>query len=1229
VQTQRIGRIGSAEIDLVTGEMHGSEELFKIYGLEPSVGTPSIEQLFAMVHPDDRAMVQEVRDQNMRGFAADVPIDFRIIRPDGETRWLHREVELIRDADGKPTKMIATQQDITERRRIVEEIRQGREHLELAQRIAKIGSVEVNLRTGAVKWSAELCRIYGLDPATAVPSLETFIARVHPDDRETLLHVDSQSGHGSQVEPFEFRIVRTDGEVRWIYRHAAILLDEKGAPDIVIITNEDVTDRKRIEDEVRRSREHLEHAQRTARIGSAEVNLRTGEEFWSDEMCHLFGVDPHVTKPGFEHFIAAVHPDDRATLREHRGLNGRGIATEPAEYRIIGPDGVQRWIRRAAEIFRDDGGLPVRIVATHLDISDRKRMEEALRHSNEHLARAQRVGAVGSSEVNLRTGKVIWTDYVFTLLGLDPAVHAPGFDTLLTVVHPDDQDMMRQVYRDNHNDLDVGPLEFRVVRPSGQVRWLERVSELFRDAEGSAHTLVVTLHDITERKRVASDLNERETQLRVSREHLARAQRVGAFGSAEVNIETGAVMWTDQIYSLLDLDPATVAPSLEAFVSAIHPGDRAMVHQAALKNREGVEVPPMEFRTVAADGSLRWFSWAADLLPGEDGKAHTVIATIHDITQRKRAEAELRERERRLARSERHLALAQRIGAVGSIERYLPDGQAFWSDEFYRLTGLDPAKTEIKPESLLGIVHPEDRAHVGELIAKARSGQHTDPYEFRIVRPDGEIRWVSRISEHLRRDDGTVYAYFATFFDITKRKHDEERIVYQANYDALTGLPNRSLFVNRLSHAINAAGRGPRRIAVLFIDLDGFKMVNDTMGHDIGDELLSEAARRLLASFRAGDTVARFGGDEFVVLMAIPSSLADVPTAAQRVITAMQEPFRLRTYETFVSASIGIAVYPDDATDVNSLLANADAAMYRAKEMGKANFQFFTAGLNDRMHERMAIKQALARALDRGEFELHYQPKFDLRTGKLTGVEALLRWRNAELGEVDPETFIPVMEETGMIVTAGEWVLASACTQYKKWLDAGYPGIRVAVNMSVRQLRQPNLADTIGGILDRAGVDPSCLELEITESTVMKDTENAIAVLRSLRDMGITLAMDDFGTGYSSLGYLKKLPLQTIKIDRSFISDIADNPDDREITRTIINLGHGLHYRVVAEGVETVEQSSLLREFDCDEVQGFLLGRPVAAGEIEKLLATLVERPPPSYADTLQLVSTDKADPRY
>ena len=419
--------------------------------------------------------------------------------------------------------------------------------------------------------------------------------------------------------------------------------------------------------------------------------------------------------------------------------------------------------------------------------------------------------------------------------------------------------------------------------------------------------------------------------------------------------------------------------------------------------------------------------------------------------------------------------------------------------------------------------------------------------------------------------------------------------------------------MDMLAKALSQAERDGEMVGLMFVDLDGFKMINDTMGHDMGDLLLQEVAVRLRRCMRSSDTVARLGGDEFTVLMPRMLDFRNAPRVAERITETLRAPFALAGKEAFISASIGITTFPNDAIDAATLLKNADAAMYRAKEQGKQHFQFFTAEMNAEIEERLILINGLNMALERDEFVLHYQPKVHLETGRLTGTEALLRWRHPELGIVSSGKFIPIMEESGLIGQVSEWVIEAACRQHRQWRDEGLD-IKVAVNLSVRQLRQPGLARTVAELLERTGIESAGLELEITESMLMKDTENAVRTLRELADMGVSLAMDDFGTGYSSLSYLKRFPLHTIKIDRSFINNIATDPDDYEIIRTIITMGHSLRRRVVAEGVETRQQLSILRELGCDEIQGYVLSPAIPADDLAKLVrrGKLLEDDPPT-----------------
>ena len=469
-------------------------------------------------------------------------------------------------------------------------------------------------------------------------------------------------------------------------------------------------------------------------------------------------------------------------------------------------------------------------------------------------------------------------------------------------------------------------------------------------------------------------------------------------------------------------------------------------------------------------------------------------------------------------------------------------------------------------------------------------------------RKDGEIFPQYLHIRTIRNETGEIDQYCALFSDISKHKQNQERIHHQTYHDALTGLPNRLLFMDRLSLSIQTAQRLDMRIAVMFIDLDRFKLINDTLGHQQGDELLKEVAKRLYAIVGEQDMVSRMGGDEFTVILQDIEQIQDAAKVAEQILQSFADtPFHLLGQEYFLSPSIGISIYPEDGTEIEELMKNADTAMYRAKEHSN-NYQLYTSTMNAQAQLRLALENDMRKALEREEFVVYYQPKVHIASGRVIGMEALVRWQHPTRGLVPPIEFIPLAEETGLIEPLGEWVLRSACEQTQEWMKSGFAPLRLSVNLSARQFQQHNLPAVVDGILKETRLPAQYLELEITESITMHDVNQAIATMHDLKQLGVHISIDDFGTGYSSLNYLRMFPIQTLKIDKSFVHDISDDPDDAAIAASIIAMAHSLKLNVIAEGVETEQQLDFLRERNCDEMQGYLFSGPVPASDFEKLL---------------------------
>lgn len=596
---------------------------------------------------------------------------------------------------------------------------------------------------------------------------------------------------------------------------------------------------------------------------------------------------------------------------------------------------------------------------------------------------------------------------------------------------------------------------------------------------------------------------------------------------------------------------------------------------------------------ICQDNTLLWLD--INRIPLYDNQGQIVGSLCHfeDITERKRVEEKLRQSAKILENSTEAIVITDAKIQIISVNK-----------SFTQITGYSEAEVlgKTPAQVLKSGKHP-----TGFYDSMWQSIVETGYWEGEIWnrRKNGELypEWL-HIMAIKDEDEQRVTHYLAIFSDMTHHKQTEQRLMYLSHYDSLTGLPNRTLFHDRVGRALQRAQPHNTLVAVMFLDLDRFKYVNDTWGHAVGDLLLIKVAERLTNIINETDTVARFGGDDFTIVLENINNEEEVASTAQKILEMMLTPFDLNDHETFITTSIGISLYPNDAFDVETLLKNADAAMYRAKESGKNNYQFFTPQMNASTHQRLLLETQLRHALDRDELTLYYQPQIHLASGRIVGTEVLLRWHHPKMGMVSPQIFIPLAEETGLIVAIGEWVLHQACLQHQKWRTSGHPILRIAVNLSSRQFKQDNLVKEVVKILENTYMDPNLLELELTESMLMQDADSATKILHQLKEMGIQLAIDDFGTGYSSLSYLRRFPIDKLKIDKSFMLEIPTNQDDMAIIRAIVALARTLNLSVIAEGVETKQQLAFLKSLRCDEIQGFLFSHPLPADEFAQLLMT-------------------------
>ena len=566
----------------------------------------------------------------------------------------------------------------------------------------------------------------------------------------------------------------------------------------------------------------------------------------------------------------------------------------------------------------------------------------------------------------------------------------------------------------------------------------------------------------------------------------------------------------------------------------------------------------------------------------------------------------------KLAQNEMRLSKAKQMARLGDWEWQNHNNSVFWSDEIYSLVEVNKSQFSPDIHNFKDFIHPDDMPYVSEYLQKVTSTEAVSPIEFRVITATKQERYVSQQIEVVKNHKAQVIGLIGTVQDITERKNQENIIRHLAYYDEVTKLPNRLFFMKFLYKTIELAQRNKRNFAILFLDLDGFKGINDTYGHQSGDLLLQEISRRLTAGLRCSDLasrffdyvdhkvdVARLGGDEFIILLNDLSRPEDAAIVAERIQNWITAPVTLGDRLAYIGVSTGIAVYPDDGTDADTLLKNADIAMYHAKKAGKGHYEFFHETMAIKAKKRLEMETYMLQAVAKNELRLHYQPILDIRSGRVVGAETLLRWENSHLGLLLPDDFIPLAEDNGLINQFGEWVIREACSQFKTWKQCGLEDMNIAINLSSLQFNQPSFIPMIAEVIQEFGVNPEFLTFELTESMIMADNENMLEILNNLKSLGVKLALDDFGTGYSSLRYLNRFPLDSLKIDRSFVEELPNSPDASAIVNAILALAEALNLKTVAEGVETQQQNVFLQNTSCNAVQGYYFSKPMSVTEFQ------------------------------
>jgi len=1120
-----------------------------------------------IVVPSDVEREPWIRERIQQHLDPKEPIERRT----GDGRWL-RIVEH-RTSEGGVVGVVV---DVTDLKNAGEALRQSEQRFKDFASASSDWFWEMGPNLRFTWFSERMDKIIGIAPSRMIGLTREELGRPTPEDRKWVRHLsDLRDRH--PFKDFRYPTRNDRGEDVYLSVSGIPVFDAEGRFQGYRGTGTNVTTEVLAERRAAEARESLANAQRIARLGNWDLTVTSNEFRWSDEIYRIFGLVPQVLPATYDRFLDIVHPDDRDQVQRAVDAALYRDAAYGFEHRIVRPDGCERIVHQEGEVTFDDSGTPLRMTGTVQDVTERRHAEQALREVEERfrLAFETSPDAMTISRmddgryVDINDGYLAMTGYRREEIVGKSAIDIGFWEG------PEDRDRTIGSVLDNGQIRNV---EIRFRRETGEIR-TALVSASILTLNGESHLLAIT-KDISELKK--------------AEEELLKLERAVEQGPA-------AVIVTDTSGTIEYVNPKFTEMTGYDRAEAVGNNPRvlksdAMGHKEYATLWSTIKAGHEwrgEFCNRRRDGSTYWASASISPIKGPDGSATHYIGIQEDITDRKRAEERLRASEERF----RCLVESSVLGIV--IDQ---DGTPLFANQTYAVIfGYD------RPEEILALGSLDalySATHL-ERIRRYRSARSQgdyapDEYEFQGVKKDGSLIWVRAQLNRIPWNGET--AIQSTVVDITLRKIYEQRLHYQANFDSVTDLPNRTLALDRLNSVLTSARRHSRKVGVLFIDVDHFKKINDTLGHALGDRFLRQAGERIKSCVREEDTVARLGGDEFTVILPDIRSSKDTEGVARKILEAFARPFALDGHEAFVSASVGITVCPDDADNSERLMRNADAAMYQAKESGRNTLRFFTPELNARDLDRIRMETELRHGLDHGEFALHYQPLVDIRSGGIVGAEALLRWHNPELGTVGPEQFIRLAEETGLIVPIGEWVLATACRQASLWRAEASKRFRLSVNVSSRQFRGTTLVEAVTQALAGSRLPAECLELEITEGLLMDDLPDTMSTIRTLEAQGVRLAVDDFGTGYSSLSYLNRFPLDTLKIDRSFTHGMITDRAHATLVEAIIAMAHHLNLKVIAEGVETREQLEFLRARGCDIAQGYYFSPPLPHDGFTKLL---------------------------
>jgi diguanylate cyclase (GGDEF)-like protein/PAS domain S-box-containing protein len=1106
--------------------------------------------------------------------------------------WLDDRKYPIRNEDGAIVGLFGIARDITERIQNEESLRESEEMFREAQASARLGSYVVDLRTGLTRGSEVLNEIYGINKSV-VHTRESWLALVHPDDRAMMAaHFRDEVLAGGKDSEKEFRIVRTsDQAVRWVHSSGRLQFDDQGQPVKMRGTIQDITERKQSEEALRESEELLRESQAIAGLGSYVTDIRAGVWKSSDVMDEIFGIDknyPHTV----DGWLTLVCADDRERMAAYltNEVFGQGKPFDK-EYRILRPsDHAVRWVHGVGRLDFDAQGLPVKMCGTIQDITERKKAEDALRESKNLL---QLFIEHAPASLAMFDGQMRYLAVSQRYLQENSLRGQEILGRSYYEIFPYIPECWKEAHRRGLAGEELQINEDRYEDADETVHWVRWQLHPWRTSEGTVGGIVIYSEDITERRKAEIALRESRELLRLFVEHAPASlamfdTEMRYLAVSQRYLDNNG--WGDQ--QVIGRSHYELFPNVSERWKEAH--RRGLAGEVLRSDEDSV---------LDADGRTHWTRWELHPWRTGNGSVGGIVIFSEDITERKKAEEKLRLAANVYTHAHEGIMITGADGAIIDV-----------NERFCQITGYLREEVVGRNPRFLNSGRQSKEFYTTMWRALVETGHWSGEIWNRSK--DGRFYAEMLTISAVHDEHGAVQQYVALFSDITELKEHEQQLVHFAHHDVLTGLPNRVLLADRLNQAIAQSHRRGQQVVVAYLDLDGFKGVNDNHGHDAGDQLLAVVASRMKLVLREGDTLARMGGDEFVaVLLDMENTEASIPLL-HRLLKAVSQPVKIGDFDLQVTASIGVTYFPQAGeADADLLLRQADQAMYQAKLSGKNRHSIFDFCQDSDARGRHVDLDRIRQALAAREFVLYYQPKVNMSKGTVVGAEALIRWQHPERGLMLPGTFLPVIEDHSLAVELGEWVIDTALAQMERWQAAGLD-IPVSVNVGARQLQEPDFVDRLAKMLvAHPRVKPSNLELEIVETSALEEMAQVSLMLEGCRELGVCFALDDFGTGYSSLSYLKHLPADVLKIDRSFVRDILNDPEDLTILEGVLGLATAFRRRFIAEGVETVEHGLMLLHMGCELAQGFGIARPMPAGDFPQWAATW--KPDERWVDVL------------